>query len=309
MTLYFYPALRFRQSVIPEVNLKKPLIRIIPRLDIKGPNLVKGIHLEGLRVLGKPERFARFYYESGADELLYMDVVASLYGRNSLSDIIQKTSKEIFIPLTVGGGLRSLDDIRTALASGADKVSLNTAAVTSPNLIRDASLKFGSSTIVVSIEAIKKPDGNYEAYTDNGREETGIDVFEWAMRICELGAGEIMVTSIDREGTGSGFDLELTRRISESVPIPVIACGGAGKVDDIYDVFSSGGADAAAVASILHYNFIEQIRDEDGFEKEGNIEYLKSRKQFSKITNSSIGQIKERLTELGIACRLKAISR
>src|SRR6185503_14449232 len=141
-------------------------VRIIPRLDIKGPNLVKGIHLEGLRVLGKPEHFARYYYENGADELIYMDAVASLYGRNSLVDIIERTSREIFIPLTVGGGLRSVDDIRTVLRAGADKVSLNTAAIRRPELIREAARAFGSSTIVVSIEAIRRPDGSYEAYTD-----------------------------------------------------------------------------------------------------------------------------------------------
>jgi len=203
-------------------------VRIIPRLDIKGPNLVKGIHLEGLRVLGKPERFARYYYEQGADELLYMDVVASLYQRNSLLEIVSRTSREVFIPLTVGGGLRTLDDVRAVLRAGADKVSLNTAVIREPELIRQASRCFGSSTIVVSIEAIKKGDGSYEAYTDNGRERTSIDAFKWALQAAELGAGEIIVTSVDREGTGKGFDLELTRRIAESVPIPVIACGGAG---------------------------------------------------------------------------------
>src|SRR5574341_1652307 len=166
--------------------------RIIPRLDIKGPNLVKGIHLEGLRVLGKPDRFARCYYEHGADELLYMDVVASLYGRNSLLEIVARTSKEIFIPLTVGGGLRTLDDIKEALRAGADKVSLNTAAIGNPELVREASRRFGSSTIVVSIEAVKKPDGSYEAYTDNGRERTGVDALQWAVQAAELGAGEIL---------------------------------------------------------------------------------------------------------------------
>lgn len=211
-------------------------IRIIPRLDIKGPNLVKGIHFEGLRVLGKPEDFARHYYEHGADELIYMDVVASLYGRNSLLDIVERTSKEIFIPLTVGGGLRSIEDIRMVLRAGADKISINTAAVARPELIREVSRAFGSSTIVVSIEAIRKAEGTYEAYVDYGRQSTGVDAIEWAKRVVELGAGELLVTSIDREGMGNGFDLELIRRIAEAVPIPVIASGGAGKVEDIYDV-------------------------------------------------------------------------
>ncbi len=177
-------------------------VRVIPRLDIKGPNLVKGIHLEGLRVLGKPEDFAQYYYEQGADELLFMDVVASLYERNSLHDIISQTAKKIFIPLTVGGGLRTIEDIKNVLRAGADKVSLNTAAIKNPQIIRDASRKFGSSTIVVAIEAIKEADGTYRAYTDNGREHTGVEVVSWAKQVEELGAGEIIITSVDKEGTG-----------------------------------------------------------------------------------------------------------
>ncbi len=277
--------------------------RIIPRLDIKGPNLVKGIHLEGLRVLGKPEHFARYYYQQGADELIYMDVVASLYGRNSLLEIVERTSREIFIPLTVGGGLRTLDDIRNALRAGADKVSLNTAAIHNPNLIKAASQRFGSSTILVSIEAIKKPDGCYEAYTDNGRESTGVEVFEWAIKVAELGAGEIMVTSIDREGTGKGFDLKLTRRIAESVPIPVIACGGAGKISDVYDVISQGKADAVSIASILHYNFVKHHDTSDDFSGEGNIEYLRGRRGLSTIQDATLPEIKDYLTQHGVQCR------
>src|SRR3972149_8987894 len=222
-------------------------IRIIPRLDIKGPNLVKGIHLEGLRVLGSPEKFAQHYYETGADEILYMDVVASLYGRNSLHSSIEKTARGIFIPLTVGGGLRNLEDIRNVLRAGADKVSLNTAAIKNPLFIKEASRKFGSSTIVISIEAIKQPDGKYFAYTDNGREFTGIEVLTWAKKVEELGAGEIMITSIDREGTGGGYDIELTKMIAGAVDIPVIACGGAGKLEHIIRVISEGDADAVAI--------------------------------------------------------------
>jgi len=278
-------------------------LRIIPRLDIKGPNLVKGIHLEGLRVLGKPERFARYYYEHGADELLYMDVVASLYGRNSLLEFVAKTSKEIFIPLTVGGGIRTLDDIKGILRAGADKVSLNTAAIRRPELIREASRRFGSSTIVVSIEAIKKPDGTYEAYTDSGRERTGVDTLAWAARAAELGAGEIMVTSIDREGTGKGFDLELTSKIAAVVPIPVIACGGAGMIQHVYDVVVRGEADAVCLASILHYNFIRCFESVDDFSDEGNIEHLKTRRGFSHIENATLEEIKAYLLGRGIPCR------
>ena len=188
--------------------------RIIARLDIKGPNLVKGIHLEGLRVMGKPEDFASYYYENGADELLYMDVVASLYDRNSLKDIITRTANEIFIPLTVGGGLRTIEDITEVLRYGADKVSLNTAAIKNPEIIRQASEAFGSSTIVIAIEAIKQNDGKYLCYTDNAREYTGVDAFEWAQRAEELGAGELIVTSVDKEGTGEGFDIELTKKVA-----------------------------------------------------------------------------------------------
>lgn len=278
-------------------------VRVIPRLDIKGPNLVKGIHLEGLRVLGKPERFARYYYEQGADELLYMDVVASLYGRNSLLDIVRRTAQEIFIPLTVGGGLRSLEDIKEALRAGADKVSINTAAIRNPELIREASRRFGSSTIVVSIEAIRQPDGRYEAYTDNGRERTGVDAFVWARQAAELGAGELLVTSIDREGTGEGFDLELTRTIAESVPIPVIACGGAGKISDVSQVVTEGKADAVCLASVLHYHCIRYDAGQDVFSDEGNIEYLKTRRGFSKIQEATPPEIRTHLRQCGIECR------
>lgn len=277
-------------------------VRIIPRLDIKGPNLVKSIHLEGLRVLGKPEDFARYYYETGADELLYMDVVASLYNRNSLHDIISKTAREIFIPLTVGGGLRSIEDIREVLRAGADKVSLNTAAVKNPQLIREAANIFGSSTIAVSIEAIRQPNGKYMAYIDNGREETGLEVLEWAQRLESLGAGEIVLTSVDTEGTGSGYNLELTKLISKAVSIPVVVCGGAGSLDTICRVVKEVGADAVALASMLHYGFIKKNRKIFD-ESEGNLEFLKSGKAFSKINPTTIPELKKYLTKNNVTCR------
>ena len=227
-------------------------IRIIPRLDIKGPNLVKGIHLEGLRVLGKPWDFALKYYENGADELIYMDVVASLYGRNNLSDIVKKTAENIFIPLTVGGGIRSLDDIKTLLRSGADKVAINTAAIHNSQLISESAEAFGSQCIVVSIEA-KRTGDKYKAFTDNGREPTGKDVYEWAKEAVDLGAGEILLTSIDKEGTGQGYDLELCARVAESVSVPVISCGGCGKPEHLMDVVEKGKADAISAASVFHY--------------------------------------------------------
>lgn len=278
-------------------------IRVIPRLDIKGSNLVKGIHLEGLRVLGKPEQFARYYYENGADELIYMDVVASLYNRNSLHDIISKTAKETFISITVGGGLRTVEDIKDVLRAGADKVSLNTAAIKNPQIIREASRRFGSSTIVVSIEAIKQRDEKYLAYTDNGREYTGVEVLGWAKKVEELGAGEILLTSIDKEGTGNGYDVELTRIVAEAVSIPVIACGGAGKIEHIARVISEGKADAVAMASILHYDFIRVANIETGQAKEGNVEFLKSGKSYSKIETANLIKIKKYLQKNGFACR------
>lgn len=280
-------------------------IRIIPRLDIKGPNLVKGVHLEGLRVLGKPEDFARYYYEQGADELLYVDVVASLYNRNSLHDIVTRTAREVFIPLTVAGGLRTLDDIRNVLRAGADKVALNTAAIKNPAMIEESVHAFGSSTITIAMEVMKQPDGRYLAFTDNGREFTGIEALSWAKKVESLGAGEILLTSIDREGTGKGFDIELTSMIADAVGIPVIACGGAGKVPDIRDVIESGHADAVAAASVLHYNFITKHAMSGSYEHEGNTEYLQSPRANSKLQPTDIPAIKQFLVEHNIPCRIK----
>lgn len=277
--------------------------RIIARLDIKGPNLVKGIHLEGLRVMGKPEDFASYYNETGADELLYMDVVASLYDRNSLKDIITRTAKEIFIPLTVGGGLRTIEDITEVLRYGADKVSLNTAAIKNPEIIKQASEAFGSSTIVVAIEAIKQNDGKYLCYTDNAREYTGVDAFEWAQRAEELGAGELIVTSVDKEGTGEGFDIELTKKISDSVKIPVIAHGGPGKLEHFKEVIQEGHADAVSVASMLHYSYAAKNKSVNEFSKEGNVTFINSGKTFGKIDKAEIQDIKKYLNDNGIDCR------
>jgi len=279
-------------------------IRIIPRLDIKGPNLVKGIHLEGLRVLGKPEDFARYYYENGADELFFQDTVASLYDRNSLHDIITKTAKEIFIPLTVGGGLRTIDDIRKVLRAGADKVAINTAAIKNPHFIREASLKFGSSTIVVAIEAIKNTDGKYLAFTDNGREYSGLEVVTWARKVEELGAGELVITSVDKEGTGEGYDLELIKSVSNAVSIPVIAHGGACSPDDIVNAIQIGQADAVAVASILHYSVMQSFDSHSSdYRTEGNISFLNSGKVPKKITPSSIMEIRNALINAQIPTR------
>jgi len=279
------------------------MIRIIPRLDIKGSNLVKGVNLEGLRVMGKPEDFARFYYDQGADELIYVDAVASLYGRNSLLHIVEKTAKEIFIPLTAGGGLRNLKDIQNILRAGADKIFLNTEAIQRPEIIREAANAFGSSTVVISIEATKKTDGMYECYTDNGRIPTGIDAIEWAKRVAGLGAGEILLTSIDREGTGKGFDVELVRKVTDVVSIPVIASGGAGKSEHVMDVLKNGKADAVALASILHYRAIQELKVDPRAFTEGNINFLQSGEGFKKVEKVTLVELKNYLAEQGFTVR------
>jgi cyclase len=278
-------------------------VRIIPRLDIKGPNLVKGIHLEGLRVLGKPSDFAKYYYEQGADEILFMDVVASLYERNSLHEIITETAKSLFIPLTVGGGLRTIDDIKQVLRAGADKIVLNTAAIKDPQFIKRAASIFGSSTIVVAIEAIKQPNGKYLAYTDNAREYTGIDAIDWAKKAEELGAGEILITCVDKEGTGKGYDIELIQAITKNSSIPVIAHGGAGCKEDIVEVFKKTEIDALAIASILHYEFLEHSSSSVNI-NEGNSEFLKQKRGFSSIKPSGLKNIKELMNQNNISCRL-----
>ncbi len=238
-------------------------VRLIARLDIKGPNLIKGVHLEGLRVVGDPQEFARRHYEAGADELVYMDIVASLYGRNSLTEIIKRAAKDIFIPMTVGGGVRSADDVKQLLRAGADKVAINTAAVLRPELVTEIARRFGSQCMVLSIEAKCQGPGKWEAYTDNGRERTGKDVVDWARRGCELGAGEILLTSVDQEGTRKGFDVALVRAVAAAVPIPVIASGGMGTTEHLVKVIQEGKADAVAMADVLHYNRIpmKEIRD------------------------------------------------
>ena len=227
--------------------------RLIARLDVKGPNLIKGIHLEGLRVIGDPQEYARRYYEQGADELVYIDIVASLYGRNCLGDIVARTAADVFVPLTVGGGIRSVDDVRSMLRLGADKVAINTAAIRRPELITEVAQTFGSQCMVLGIEAKRTGPGKWEAFTDNGREYTGTDVVEWSIRAARLGAGEILLTSVDQEGTRKGFDTPLIEAVTKAVSIPVIASGGMGSNAHLVDAFAAG-ADAIAMADVLHYN-------------------------------------------------------
>jgi len=229
-------------------------IRLVARLDIKGENLIKGIHLEGLRSLGDPNTYASKYTEDGLDELLFVDSVASLYQRNNIFSVIEKAASNIFIPITVAGGIRSIADVESALISGADKVAINTAAIQNPSLIEEIARAFGSQCMVVSIEAKKISPNKWEAYTHNGREPSGLNVIEWASRCANLGAGEMLITSIDQEGTRKGFDVELIKSVNNIVNIPIIASGGMGNPSHIVEAINEGGADAIAIADSLHYN-------------------------------------------------------
>jgi cyclase len=228
-------------------------LRIIARLDIKGPNLIKGIHLEGLRVVGDPHEHALRYYRQGADELLFIDSVASLYQRNNLSDIIKRAADRVYVPITVGGGVRSLDDVSTMMHSGADKVAINTAAIARPQLLTEVARRYGSQCMVLGVEAKRIAPGKWEAYTDNGRERTGRDVVEWVREAVERGVGEILLTSVDQEGTRKGFDVPLVQQICDAVQVPVTASGGFGKPEDIAAIAATG-VSAIAVADALHWN-------------------------------------------------------
>ena len=271
------------------------LKRIIPRLDIKGSNLVKGINLEGLRVLGKPENFAKYYYDNGADELFYQDVVASLYGKNSLKEIISKTAKNIFIPLTVGGGIRSLKDINLILKYGADKVAINTAAIRNPLLIQKAAKIYGSSTISVSIEA-SKVDNNYFAFTDNGRNNSKQKVTEWIKKVQDLGAGEIIITDIQLEGTGRGFNAELFESIKNIIKVPFIYNGGIGNISQGKDILKQYKVvSGLSIASMFHYYCLNNdIFNDKNFDL-GNVEYLYKKNKFKNFKTFKISDFKNKL--------------
>lgn len=228
-------------------------VRLIARLDIKDQYVVKGIQMEGLRKMGNPNEFAKKYYEDGIDEIIYIDTVASLYDRNNLSDIVLETTKNVFIPITVGGGLRTVEDVRKILTMGADKVAINTGAIKRPELIREVATTFGSQCMVLSVQAKRKSNGEgWEAYYDNGREHSGLEVLEWIKQAVELGAGEILLTSVDQEGTQKGVDRELAEKVCDAVDVPVIVSGGVGNAGDVVNAIESR-ASAVAVASILHY--------------------------------------------------------
>lgn len=227
-------------------------IRLIARLDVKGKNLVKGIQYEGLRKLGDPHDFAKRYYEQGIDELLYLDTVASLYGRNNLSDILQKTTQDIFIPITAGGGLRSVEDVGLVLKMGADKAAVNTGALHRPELISELAKAYGSQCVVLSVQA-KRWESGWEAYFDNGRERSGKDALDWIRQAEHWGAGEVLITSVDAEGRQKGMDQELIAAVRQATELPVIAAGGVSCAEDIVKA-ANEGADAVSVASILHYD-------------------------------------------------------
>lgn len=239
-----------------EQNLNLLTKRIIPCLDVKDGRVVKGSSFISLRDAGDPALLARFYYEEGADELVLLDISATPEGRNTMVEVVERISADIFMPLTVGGGLRNINDIRELLLAGADKVSINTAAVLDHSLVSTSADKFGSQCIVIAIDA-KRIDNDeplhWEVYTHSGTKPTGIDALSWARQVTALGAGEILLTSIDADGHRSGYDIELTRTISEAVSIPVIASGGAGTAEDLYQALVNGKADAVLAASIFHY--------------------------------------------------------
>jgi len=257
--------------VAGQVGKKK--IRIIPRLDVKGNNLVKGVHLEGLRVIGRPEDYAKYYYETGADEIIFMDSVASLYGRNNLSNIVETVADQIFIPLTVGGGIRSVEDADSLFRSGADKVAINTFLFKDDTLVPKIADKYGSQSVVVSIDVTKIDAGKYQCLTDNGRERTNEEVFNWVEKIIQLGAGEVLLTQVDLEGTGLGFDLELAKSFVNFSKVPVIICGGGGTKEHVLDLSDYAIPEGIAISSLFHYDAIRTLNAPDKI-TEGNTGFI-----------------------------------
>ena len=234
--------------------------RIIPCLDVNNGRVVKGVNFVDLRDAGDPVEIAAAYDQSGADELVFLDITASSDARNTVVDLVRKVAEKVFIPFTVGGGIRTVDDFKAVLREGADKVSVNSAAIDRPELVAEAAEKFGSQCVVVAIDAKRRPDGGWNIFKHGGRIDTGIDAVEWAIKMNRLGAGEILLTSMDCDGTKAGYDIELTKTIADAVSIPVIASGGAGVKEHFYDALTAGGADAMLAASLFHYKELE-IRD------------------------------------------------
>jgi len=247
--------------------------RIIARLDIKNNFLVKGMHLEGLRILGYPEFFARKYFEENIDEIIFQDVVASLYKRNQLSSLTNKISKNIFVPITVGGGIRNINDIKEILINGADRVSINTAAVNDKKFIKESVKLFGSSTITIIIETLKVGE-KYKVYTDSGRTETNINTFDWIKEVQDMGVGEIILTSINNEGTGKGFDLNLYEKASKICNISLLAHGGTRSPEDVYKLFVNSDIDGAIIASAFHFNYYKELLKKKKISLQGSTNFL-----------------------------------
>ena len=247
--------------------------RIISRLDIKEENLVKGIQLEGLRILGDPIYFSKKYYDESIDELIYQDCIASLYGNNNLHTFISKISKQIFIPLTVGGGIRNIEDIKKALYSGADKVAVNTAVIKNINFLKEATEIFGSSTISISIEAVKLEDNEYYCFTESGRNNSGIKVIDWCKRVQDNGAGEIILTMVNKEGTGEGFDLDFLKSVLKISKIPVIAHGGCGKKMDVLNLLDQTNVDGVSISSMFHYFYHQKYKEYNKLKNVKSINY------------------------------------
>lgn len=244
--------------------------RIIPCLDVHAGRVVKGVNFVNLRDAGDPVEIAAAYDAAGADELVFLDITASSDARNTVVDMVRRVAEKVFIPFTVGGGIRTVDDFRALLREGADKISVNSAAIMRPELISEAADKFGSQCVVVAIDAKRRPDGGWNIYKNGGRVDMSIDAVEWAMKADKLGAGEILLTSMDCDGTKNGYDLELTRTIAENVSIPVIASGGAGTKEHFYDALTEGKADAVLAASLFHYKELE-ISDLKGYLRERGV--------------------------------------
>ena len=278
--------------------------RIIAKLDIKGPDLVKGVNLEGLRVLGKPSSFAKIYYENLADEIIYHDCVASLYERKSFLNIIENTASDVFIPISVGGGIKSLKDIEKVLSAGADKVFINSAAINNPKFLTEASKKFGSANICLSIEAVKNQNNKFICLSNYGREITGKKLEDWFVEAQECGVGEVIITSVKCDGLGNGFDKEILELVYDKINVPFIIHGGAGNEKQIYDVLKFEKVSGVAISSLLHYSLIRQKNFKFEFNNEGNIEFLKSFKDTTNFKKSDILSIKKFLKKKGIEIRL-----
>lgn len=230
------------------------MIRVIGRLDVKGRRLIKGVQYEGVRVIGDALDYAKKYYTAGIDELIYIDAVASLYGRPSMGDLLIDTVEEVFVPVTAGGGVTTVDDVKMLLSSGADKVAINTAAVRRPELISEAAERFGSQCVVLSVQAKHLSDGKWEVYVECGREKTGLDVHDWVVKAEAMGAGEVLLTAIDQDGTCRGGDVELIKTVSQAVNIPVIASGGLGSENDVKEIIEQGEANAVAIGKAFHFD-------------------------------------------------------